>query len=107
MEFASNGDFAIHVRDLARARTFYRDTLGFKLLQHSGEKLVFATGNFTLYVNKDGKNIPFIPALKVPDYEAAKRFLESAGCKIIREWPGSGAFYFRDPLGQVMDIIQS
>ena len=107
MEFISNGDFAIHVRDLTRARTFYRETLGFKLLQDSGEKLVFATGQFTLYVNKDGKDMPFIPALAVSDYDAAKRFLESAGCKVIREWPGSRALYFRDPLGQVMDIIES
>jgi len=51
--------------------------------------------------------MPFIPALGVRDYETAKQFLKSSGCEIIREWPGSKALYFRDPLGQVIDIIES
>jgi len=107
MDFTSNGDFAIHVTDLDQARTFYQKTLGFTLVGDSDEKLVFKTGKFTLYVNKDDKEMAFIPALEVPDYEAAKQFLKASGCEIIREWPNSKALYFKDPLGQVIDIIET
>ena len=107
MDFKSNGNFAIHVTDLDQARTFYQKTLGFTLVADSNEKLAFETGKFTLYVNKDDKEMAFIPALEVPDCEAAKQFLKTFGCEIIREWPNSRAFYVRDPLGQVIDIIET
>jgi len=106
MRFVSNANFAIHVTDLSRARTFYRDQLGFHLIMDSPEKLAFETGRFTLYVNRDDHDMPFIPALEVKDYEEAKEFLQSSGCEIIREWPKSKALYFKDPLGQVFDIIE-
>ena len=38
MQFISNGLFAIHVTDLAKARDFYRDKLGFRLLTESDEQ---------------------------------------------------------------------
>ena len=60
-------------------------------------KVVFETGTFTLYVNKDDKEMAFIPALELPDYEAAKQFLKTSRCEIIREWPNSKALYFRTP----------
>jgi catechol 2,3-dioxygenase-like lactoylglutathione lyase family enzyme len=107
MDFTSSGDFAIHVTDIPRARAFYRDTLGFKLVRDAEDKLVFETGKFRLYVNKDDKGMPFIPALQVPNYDAAKTFLKNSGCEIIHEWPGSKALYFRDPLGQIIDIIEA
>jgi len=28
--------------------------------------------------------------------------LEESGCEILREWPGSKALYFRDPVGQIV-----
>ena len=107
MDFISNGNFAIHTTDISLARTFYRNKLGFKLIKDSDEKIAFETGRFTLYVNKDEKNLPFIPALEVSDYEKAKAFLRSIGCEIVKEWPRSRALYFRDPLGQVFDIIEA
>jgi len=62
MDFApSSGNSAIHVTDVSRARKFYRDTLGFTLVRDSDEKLVFEPGKFKLYVNKDDKDMPFIP----------------------------------------------
>ena len=107
MQFISNGLFAIHVTDLAAARAFYRDKLGFRLISESDEQLVFETGRFRLYVNQDDHVLPFVPALDVEDYEAAKEFLKSSGCEIIREWPKSKALYFRDPLGQIIDIKET
>jgi catechol 2,3-dioxygenase-like lactoylglutathione lyase family enzyme len=107
MQFISNGLFAIHVNDLAKARDFYCDKLGFRLLSESDEQLVLETGRFRLYVNHDDQVLPFVPALEVEDYEAAKEFLKSLGCEIVREWPKSKALYFRDPLGQLIDIKET
>ena len=107
MQFISNGLFAVHVTDLGRAKDFYRGKLGFRLIAESAEQLVFETGRFRLYVNKDDHSMPFIPALEVEDYEAAKGFLKSTGCEIVREWPNSKALYFRDPLGQIIDIKET
>ncbi len=107
MQFVSNGLFAIHVTDLAKARDFYRDQLGFRLIVESADQLVFETGRFRLYVNRDDHVLPFVPALEVEDYEAAKEFLTGLGCEIVREWPNSRALYFRDPLGQLIDIKES
>jgi catechol-2,3-dioxygenase len=103
MNFTSNGNFAIHVTDLDQARTFYQKTLGFTLVGDSNEKLVFETGSIPCNVNKDDKEMAFIPALEVSDYEAAKQFLRTSGCEIIREWPNSMALYLRDPLGQIIE----
>lgn len=107
MEFVSNGDLAIHVTDLSLARTFYSDKLGFKLIKDSDETLVFQTGKFKLYVSKDDHDLPFIPSLSVKDYEQAKKFLKSSGCEIVEERPKSKSLYFRDPVGQLIDIIES
>ncbi len=55
----------------------------------------------------DDQELAFVPALEVEDYEAAKEFLKSSGCDIVREWPKSKALYFRDPLGQLIDIKET
>jgi catechol 2,3-dioxygenase-like lactoylglutathione lyase family enzyme len=107
MQFISNGLFAIHVTDLAAARAFYRDKLGFQLISESDEQLVFETGRFRLYVNRDEHVLPFVPALEVEDYEAAREFLKSSGCEIGHEWPKSNPLYFCDPLGQIIDIKET
>ena len=106
VSFRSNADFAIHVTDLEKARVFYADVLGLKLLEQSENKLVFDTGKFTLYVNSDEECRAFIPAFEVPDFEAAKTYLETHGRPIVREWPEYRALYFKDPFGIVIDIIE-
>jgi catechol-2,3-dioxygenase len=106
MKFTSNGDIAVHVTDINRAKKFYQEILGFDLKTDSQDKLVFDTGKFTLYINKDEKNIPFIPALNVDNFQKAKVYLKNNGCKIIREWPEYNALYFEDPFGIIIDVIQ-
>lgn len=107
VKFIPNGDLAIHVTDLSRAKTFYRDRLGFRLVKESDGTLVFDTGKFKLYVSQDDHDLPFIPSLSVKDYEAAKTFLKSSGCEIVEDRPTSKSLYFRDPLGQLIDIIET
>ena len=104
--FRTDGNFAIHVTDLQKAESFYGNVLGFKLLSKSADQLAYDTGTICLYINKDKKIIPFIPALEVQDYEKAKAHLIENGCTIIKEFDGHKALYFTDPFGFTIDIIE-
>ena len=92
----------VEIQDVARLRGRLRPRSG-----GMRQQLVFETGRFRLYVNRDDQVLPFVPALDVEDYEAAREFLKSSGCEIVRDWPKSKALYFRDPLGQIIDIKET
>jgi catechol-2,3-dioxygenase len=105
--FRSNCEIAIHVPDLDRAEDFYAGVLGFRLVAKSPDQLEFDTGALRLYVNRDPQALrPYIPSLNVPDYAAARRHLEAAGCQLVSAGPHSTAVYFQDPFGLVFDIIE-
>src|SRR5262249_30514054 len=107
ISFRSSCEIAIHVPDLAQAEEFYGGVLGFRLVSKSGELLEFDTGALRLYVNHDTETTPaFIPSLRVSDYSAAKTHLQAAGCDVVHESPDAGGFYFRDPFGLVIDVIE-
>jgi catechol-2,3-dioxygenase len=104
--FLTDGDVAIHVTDLLKAEEFYSNVLGFKLLSKSKDQLAYDTGVIQLYINRDEKQIPFIPALEVRDYNQAKAHLLANGCKIVKEFEGNHALYFTDPFGLTIDMIE-
>lgn len=105
--FRSNCEIAIHVPDLGQAESFYAGVLGFPLVAKSADQLEFDTGALRLYVNRDPEVVrPYIPSLDVPDYAAARRYLEAAGCKVVSAGAHSAAVYFQDPFGLVFDIIE-
>jgi len=104
--FATDGDLAIHVTDLGKAENFYSEVLGFRPLKRTNERLVYDTGKITLYIIKDDKVIPFIPALEVGDYKKAKQYLTKNGCRVNKEWPEDKALYFEDPFGIIIDIVE-
>ena len=106
VKFATDGNVAMHVIDLEKAENFYGCILGFKLLKRTNERLVYDTGEITLYIVKDDRIIPFIPALTVDDYDKAKQYLMKNGCRISKEWPEERALYFEDPFGNVIDIVE-
>ncbi len=104
--FKTDGNFAIHVTNLKKAVDFYSNVMGFKLMSQSENQLVYDTGVVCLYINKDDKVMPFIPALEVQDYKQAKEHLIKNGCKVIKEFDGDNALYFTDPFGLTIDIIE-
>lgn len=103
VSFRSNRDVAIHVPDLAKAREFYGDVLGFEVLNRGGDQLAFDTGTFRLWVNKHHVLRSYIPSFDVADYQAARSYLEAAGSTPAS--PDSTS-YFKDPFGFVFDIIE-
>ncbi len=105
-KFRTDGNFAVHVTDMRKAEKFYTNVLGFILLNKTSDRLDYDTGVVKLFVVKDDHIIPFIPALEVQDYHQAKVHLQQNGCRIIKEFGSHTAFYFTDPFGMVIDVIE-
>ena len=104
MRFRSNNCVAIHLKSLAKAERFYRDVLGFRLKSKSRMCLEFDTGNFLLYVNRSPKPQPPTPSFSVKSIAKAKRLLKGAGCEVVVDRGSS--LYFRDPFGNIFDVIE-
>ncbi|MFQ5945465.1 MAG: VOC family protein [Anaerolineae bacterium] len=106
MRFTSNGDFAIHVTDITKAREFYGRVLGFELIDEGDGTLTYDTGAFTLYINEGEQVRPFIPSLDVESLDAARAHIQENGARVIWESPGHRSLYFEDPFGIVIDLIE-
>jgi catechol 2,3-dioxygenase-like lactoylglutathione lyase family enzyme len=107
---AQRVDFiAVPTQDVEKAEAFYAQVLGLERNPNSlHDWIEFETGNVTLaLVSAEGHGREFVPlphgsiALRVPDVEAAKERLESAGVECGELWD-SGACNgasFTDPDG--------
>ncbi len=104
MRFVSNNCVAIHLRSLAKAERFYSDILGFKLKSKSRSCLEYDTGTFMLYVNWSTKTQPATPSFSVKSAAKARKLLKGARCQIVVDRGSS--FYFRDPFGNIFDVIE-
>ena len=104
MQYTTDTNLAIHVPDLAKAKQFYNDVLGFYLLEETEDRLVFDTGSLTLFVARDVIIMPFIPALGVKDLDVARQHLETHNGKVVRDFTPTRSFYFEDPFGIVWDV---
>lgn len=105
LPFHANRELAVNVPDLAAARAFYGDVLGFPLRHECDKCLEFDAGALRLFVNRKPE-LPgvVVPSLDVSDLASAREALVRAGCTIVVE--GKDGFWFRDPFGAVMDVIQ-
>ncbi|HZR35373.1 MAG TPA: VOC family protein [Nevskia sp.] len=103
--FRASNEIAVHVADLGKAAHFYGDVLGFRLLGRTERQLEYDTGALRLYVNLDSRPLTsFVPSLHVPDREAAREYLEAAGCKPVHIASQPGLCYLRDPFGLLFDL---
>jgi catechol 2,3-dioxygenase-like lactoylglutathione lyase family enzyme len=104
--FRASNEIAVHVADLARAAHFYGDVLGFRLLGRTERQLEYDTGALRLYVNLDSRPLgSFIPSFDVSDREAAREYLEAAGCKPVHI-ASQSLYYLRDPFGMLFDLAE-
>jgi catechol-2,3-dioxygenase len=104
MRFRSNNCIAIHLTSLAKAERFYSDVLGFKLKSKTRTSLEYDTGNFLLYLNRSTKAQPPTPSFSVKSIAKAKKLLKGARCQIVVDRGAS--LYFRDPFGNIFDVIE-
>jgi len=103
MKFTGNRDIAVTVDSLEKSRVFYEDVLGLKPKKVEEKLVVYDTGVITLYVQEQGGHPP-VPSFSVENLPEARAHLESKGCVVTKEWKKS--LYFRDPDGNVWDIIE-
>jgi catechol-2,3-dioxygenase len=104
MRFRSNNCVAIHLTSLAKAERFYSDVLGFKLKSKTRTSLEYDTGNFILYLNRSTKAQPPTPSFSVRSIAKARKLLKGARCQIVVDRGSS--LYFRDPFGNIFDVIE-
>jgi catechol 2,3-dioxygenase-like lactoylglutathione lyase family enzyme len=103
--FGSSGGVAVHVSSLEKAEHFYGAVLGFRLVARTARQLEFDTGGLRLFVNLDSRPLPsYVPSFDVIDREAAREYLEGAGCKTVHISSHPGLYYMRDPFGMLFDI---
>jgi predicted enzyme related to lactoylglutathione lyase len=104
--FKASRDIIVRTENWSEALKFYGSVLGLPITE-KGETIVsFETGSFCLYVEQGKEHGPVFEFL-VPDIEAAKRQLISAGCTVTEENPKVPRCYIRDPYGMVFNIGQS
>jgi catechol-2,3-dioxygenase len=104
MKFRSNNCIAIHLTSLAKAERFYSDVLGFKLRSKTRSSLEYDTGTLMLYLNRSTKAQPPTPSFSVKSVAKAKKLLKGARCQILVDRGSS--LYFRDPFGNIFDVIE-
>jgi catechol 2,3-dioxygenase-like lactoylglutathione lyase family enzyme len=104
MRFRSNNCVAIHLRTLAKAERFYSDVMGFKLRSKTRTCLEYDTGSLMLYVNRSSKAQPPTPSFGVKSIARARKLLKGARCEIVVDRGSS--LYFRDPFGNVFDVVE-
>jgi len=111
----------VTIVDVARAKEFYRDTLGLRLLKEEPPfALVFEANGIMLRLGM-GKELPKVPGTvlgwEVPDVAAAVRDLEQAGVRFERFpqlpqdelgiWSAPGGAkvaWFQDPDGNILSL---
>jgi catechol 2,3-dioxygenase-like lactoylglutathione lyase family enzyme len=112
----------VPTRDAARAKAFYADVLGLRLVSEDAFALVFDAGGTMLRVVnvRDFHPAPFtVLGWDVPDAEEAVRGLQARGAAFERYegmgqdalgiWTspaGARVAWFRDPDGNVLSITQ-
>jgi catechol 2,3-dioxygenase-like lactoylglutathione lyase family enzyme len=104
-------EVVLYVRDMQRAITFYRDTLGLEPNFESEHWTTFGTGSCTLALHATDRREPGTgepdPTFLVADADAERARLAAAGVDVteIREpAPGVRVFDARDPDGNRFSI---
>jgi catechol 2,3-dioxygenase len=112
------GEINIICTDLERSLRFYRDVLGFAVLNAEGPAWHLTCGEtkfLLLGVAQRGHDrLPYCQMadfsidLMVPNLDEARRHLSAAGVEFISETaPSPSRFFIRDPDGLALEIIQS
>jgi catechol 2,3-dioxygenase-like lactoylglutathione lyase family enzyme len=112
----------VGTRDAARAKTFYRDTLGLRLVEENSFALVFDSNGVMLRVTNVHELTPAqftVLGWEVPDVTAAVKSLAGAGVEFSRYdgmsqdadgiWTSPGGAriaWFHDPDGNVLSLTQ-
>lgn len=106
-EFRSNRDVAIEVPDLARARAFYVDGLGFALCSESTTHVEVDAGTIRLWIKAGSAARSFMPSLDVESVARARSIVLTAGGRIVDGATSDDGFVFTDPFGLAIDVVRA
>jgi methylmalonyl-CoA/ethylmalonyl-CoA epimerase len=114
------GQIAITVKDLAKAKAFYKDVLGLTFLFDAGTMVFFQCGGVRLLLGLPEGNVEDAPAnagtilyFKVADLKGTFEALKGAGVAVVQEpnlvarmpdhelWLAA----FKDPEGNVIELM--
>ena len=115
---------SVYVKDLRRAHVFYEDVLGLEVVEAEGDRHVFLKAGKSMLLlfrterTLEGTKLPshgasgsqhFALQIEGVDYDAWKARLMKKGIKVEQEvtWDGSRSIYFRDPDGNLVELITS
>jgi catechol 2,3-dioxygenase-like lactoylglutathione lyase family enzyme len=103
----TNSCIGIKVPDLQKARKFYGDVLGLKIVEEeSGENLlVIDSGTLMIYIERSDMLQPPVPSFSVQNIDEIRQKVLNEGCEIISEF--KNGFWFKDPFGITYDVISS
>jgi catechol 2,3-dioxygenase-like lactoylglutathione lyase family enzyme len=112
----------IPARDMARARAFYADTLGLKVVEENPEGVEFESGGvrFGIYPTRaTAGSGATVATWEVPDLETEMTELRNRGVQFdeydlpnfktvngIAEIEGYRGAWFKDPEGNVLSVVQ-
>lgn len=120
--------YLLVVSDIAKSRSFYRDTLGATVYREYGNTscVLSFQGNWLLLVTGGGPTpdkpaVTFAPpsnpeivnhelTIRVQDCQAAYEILKSRGAVFLTppvKWTGEIRCFFRDPDGHLLEISQA
>ena len=114
----SIGEINVICTDIDESLHFYRDILGFSVVEQEDEAWHLACGNQSVLLlpvaGKRGEPSPYCSGpvvsvdLMVDDLAAAHRHLRACNVTIERDWtPESRSFHIRDPDGIVWEVIEA
>ena len=107
--------------DLARAKTFYTDTLGFKVINEQDEGVQFESGGvrFDIYPTRASGGTATVAGWIVPDVEAEMEDLRSRGVQFedidvpgiktvsgLAQMEGFKGGWFKDSEGNVLAVTE-
>jgi predicted enzyme related to lactoylglutathione lyase len=99
----SSRDVILRTARWPEAGAFYASAFGFTVSSESDTMLRVDTGSFRLFVEKGNPHGPVFDFL-VPDVQAARARLLTAGCTLVEEDPSVPRCYLKDPFGLVFNL---
>lgn len=124
MNISQIKESSLYVQDLDRSEAFYKEKLKFEVIaKETGRHIFFKVGSsvllcFLAHATENDKMLPphygegkLHIAFEVPksDYETVKKWIKSKEIEIEHEqhwFDDFYSFYFRDPDGHALEIVQ-
>jgi catechol 2,3-dioxygenase-like lactoylglutathione lyase family enzyme len=106
MEFRLSKYVAIDTKDYERAIAFYRNVLGWQVIEETTNETQFKKGDATFFIANDaGSAYTTYFEYEVDDIEVAVNLLKTEGCAL---WPSGKpqSYMVKDPYGTHFHVYQ-